>query len=203
MSDTEPLSALDYELFILYTMVDALCDLTEGALRCAGVDRDAMEASHQRVEEQNYVLRPAFEAVTQVLGPPLREGRREVNEQQLVVRTFPVRLWSGFTLEVYGTEDGLIWDERFVRADGVSSPRIDEPSELRAWLMTKDEVDGRFGPLQEVELWPPYAAYSFNHSAPNGAPEQKYVVTFSRSLLQSAEPAESRFTMAQKQRGNR
>ncbi|MEU5876206.1 hypothetical protein [Spirillospora sp. NPDC047279] len=191
MSDAEPLSSRDYELFILHTMVDAPDDLVEETLRRVEAGREDMEASRRRIEEQNYIMRPAFDELSALFAPSLREEHREADGQPLLVRTFPLQIWSDFFLEIHGTPGGLIWDERFVRADGTPSPRIDAPSQLRAWLMTKDEVEERFGALEEVELWSPYAAYSFNHPAPDGQGEQTHIVTFSRSLLQSAKPVRS------------
>ncbi|MFC9969998.1 hypothetical protein ACFVH6_03735 [Spirillospora sp. NPDC127200] len=188
MSGDDQLTGLDYELFILRTMVDAPAERVDRALHRADADRDAMEASYQRVERENFILRPAFESISKILGPPRHETQREEVGQEFVVRTFPLRLWSEFELEVYGRSDGMVWDERFVRAPNAGTPRVDAPPQLTPWAMTKAEVETRFGRLEEIDLWPPYGSYVLTHQSPDGD-ASRYRLVFSRSLLQVAEPA--------------
>ncbi|WP_157431875.1 hypothetical protein [Actinomadura hibisca] len=186
MAGDERLTALDYELFILRTMVDAPAEQVGRVLEGAGVSRDVMERAYQRVEQENFILRPAFNLISEILGPPRSEERRAEAGREFVVRTFPLRLWSEFDLEVYGRSDGMVWDERFVRAVDARVPRVDAPSQLSAWAMTKAEAENRFGPLEEIDLWPPYGSYGLAYRSPDGV-VSRYRVVFSRALLQSVE----------------
>ncbi|WP_157420595.1 hypothetical protein [Actinomadura kijaniata] len=186
MPGDTPLTALDYELFMLHAMVDAPPDLVEEALAVVGANRSTMEASYQRVQAENFILRPSFAPISEILGPPLHEEQRHEAGQRFTVRTFALRLWPAFALEVYGRSDGMVWDERFVRT-AANTPLPADPSQLKPWTATKPEIESRFGPLEEIELWAPHASYSLTHQPPVAAPT-RYDLVFSRSLLQRTEP---------------
>ncbi|MBW8481955.1 hypothetical protein [Actinomadura parmotrematis] len=172
MGNAGPVSALDYELYVLHVMVDAPAELVDETLHRAGVGRDAYHAAQRRVRDQNYIMLPAFEEVSRILGPPLREETAEEQGHDLQVRTFPLRLWDGYAFAVYGRGDGMIWSERFVRTE-------DSPPSLEPWRMTKAEAEADYGPLEEEDLWPPYEAYRATIEG------RRYLLVFSWSLLQA------------------
>ncbi|MFC6883241.1 MULTISPECIES: hypothetical protein [Actinomadura] len=190
MPDDEPLTALDYELYILHAMIVAPDEAVEQVLERLGLDRARMQWSTERVKDKDFLMRPAFEEVCELLAPVLHEEQRVVAGEERTVRIFPLRLWDDFHFAVFGSPDGGIWDEQFVRPEGALPPSIEDPSQLAVWSVTRDEVEARFGPLQASDVWPPYGAYTLAHELGDGS-TTVYDVVFSWSLLQAVHPSES------------
>ncbi|TDD65601.1 hypothetical protein [Actinomadura rubrisoli] len=183
------ITLLDYELYILYTMRDAPLEHVDDALRRAGVDSARLAHSYCLVDQENFAVRPtAFEEKTRILGPPVAEGVREIHGRTCPVRSFRLPLWQEFLLDIYGNPDGRVWDERFSRAPEHTAPDVSEPADLRPWSVIKEEVEARFGRLEEEELWPPYESSTLRHVNPEGDTDE-YDVVFSWRLLQSIQLA--------------
>jgi hypothetical protein len=189
MADAE-ISVLDYELYIIHTMRDAPDERVDEALRRAGVDRARMEHAYRVVAGENFAVRPAYEEKSRILWPAVSEGVREIHGRECPVRSFALPLWEGFLLDIYATPDGLVWDERFSRAPGYSSPEVSDPAGLNAWTITKDEVEAQFGELEDGELWPPYESYALRRTGPDGV-RHEYELIFSWGLLQQVTLVES------------
>ncbi|MFG2005733.1 hypothetical protein ACGFNU_41955 [Spirillospora sp. NPDC048911] len=188
MADNK-ISVLDYELYIIQTMKDAPEECVDAALQRAGVDRARMERSYHIVDQQNFAVRPAYEEKSRILGPPVREGVREIHGREAPMRSFFLPLWEDFLLDIYATPDGRVWDERFSRAPGRSAARASKPSGLKPWSFTKEEVKSQFSELEDDELWPPYESASLRYRGPDGK-HHVYEVIFSWGLLQDVNPIE-------------
>ncbi|MFI6521393.1 hypothetical protein ACIBF1_37985 [Spirillospora sp. NPDC050679] len=187
MTETAHPGTTDYQLYLLRTMPDdhpEVRELVERALGSLRADRYIMEDAYRRISDLKLLVhpgssrvRPVFELVSDLLGEPVKEGARTVDGQECLARSFRLPLWKDFLFEISGDSDGVLWDERFVR-EGGAPPSVSSPSQISSWSMTKTEIESRFGPLEELEVWPPYSAYALPHRSPDEGGTKRELVFF-------------------------
>src|SRR4051812_48203181 len=128
-------------------------------------------------------VRPVLQRLTHILGTPEKETSGEVHGQQCIIRTFALPVWPAFLLFIAGIPEGLLYDERFVRAPDQAPPILTAPEDLHPWKVTKDEVAAAFGPLEEGDIWPPFEEYGFEHTDAEGTRSKVHVI-FKFGLLE-------------------
>jgi hypothetical protein len=132
-------------------------------------DARTRSTARQKVRETLLSARPAFEAMTAVLGEPVHRGTREVDGRRARVHAFTVPLWPDFLYEVTGDDRGFVVGERFVRVPGAPVPSLDDVADLRPWKVLRPELEKAFEPV--VRCWrkgSSYDGYSFRHLSNDG-----------------------------------
>lgn len=175
---------LDFQLYVLDCMRGAGHKVDE-ALDALGVTRESMnEVGDEIRDELNLIkFRKTLDNVRSIMGkpeweevvPPLGEGR--------VAVAYALPVWPEFYFRILGGSDGSWIDGGFVRREGMPVPLTGSPAQLAPWGHLLGEVEERFGPLAEGDLWYPYADYSTECRDEEGV-LRKYFLQFSWGLLQ-------------------
>ncbi|MFI0451034.1 hypothetical protein [Actinomadura sp. 6N118] len=187
----------EYQLYLLRTMTDAPSEMIDRALLSLGSSEEEMETEFEEISRLTDIvvpgtnrLAPVFDTISQILAPVVNKAIRQTEPGETRVNLYSLPMWPQFLFEVSGTAEGYLEGCRFVRAPGEEPLQASNPAQLGAWMATQDEVETLFGPLQELEVWPPFEAFSLIRSAPDGSP-QTYEFVFSWKLLQSVRLTET------------
>jgi hypothetical protein len=167
--------------------------MVEQALGELGADQAEMEACRAATEN---VFAPTgrLENVTSILGPPL--ARETVHYKRddaadaltLTKLSYQLPLWPDLVFYFLGHPGWpMMHDFGFARSPQAPQVTFQSPHELQPWGCLLSEVIASFGPpVQEGDLWAPYAEYLFQ--APTILGEfRRFWAIFSWNLLQHVE----------------
>ena len=128
------LARREFCLVLLRRMADIRPDLVLEALPRLGADRAEAHAAHTRWQALQHSPRAphGVRLRTAVLGPPEEVEDRRFGDLDVVVRRWPLPLWSHLRWEAVAAPGGSVLHEELVRAPGSPVPPA-RPGDLRVW----------------------------------------------------------------------
>lgn len=174
----------DFQLYLLNSMRGADQKVDE-AIDLIGVTRAQMREVGEEVGERLNLLklRRNLENVRKIMGDPDSEEVIDPDEGGGSALTYSLPVWPEFYYRILGDPDGMWVDGGFVRSENSSAPPARSLDQIGPWECLRGEVEDRFGPLREGDLWYPYEDYVAVCSDERGA-LRSYHVQFSWQLLQ-------------------
>lgn len=184
MVSGEPSGKRNFQLYLLDSMRGADRKVDE-AIDFLGVTREQMQEVGEEIGDRLNLLkfRRTIENVKNIMGEPEWEEDVRLDQEYGSALNYALPVWPEFYFRILGRPDGLWVDGGFVRREDSSIPLVENPAQLEPWECLRSEIEGRFGPLQEGDLWYPYEDYTAECRG-EGEALRHYYVQFSWQLLQ-------------------
>jgi hypothetical protein len=169
----------EFALYLISTMDRSPDRQREGALALLEASAEDMQDARRSVGDRLSPIHTKLDDFEEMIGPC---DRRD-DGADLTILEYDFQTWPEFTFEIRCNADGRWTDAFFRRRTGLEVPFVTAPEELSPWGFTRDEVAGRFGPLIEGDIWPPFEEYQFTKKVGVIA-QVTYTAIFGWQLLQ-------------------
>lgn len=143
----------EFQLVLMWRMLDLAPGRVEDALKELGASRAQMREAHRRWVSMPYskTAPKGLARYRMVLGPPGETGPRKFGDLDCTYSLWELPLWPDLRFEVLTAPDGSTWHHWLVRAEGSPVPKLNGLDDLAPWSCVISDIGERFEGARHVE----------------------------------------------------